>query len=235
MCSQYGEKEGDEDQGKRQKAFPEGNGLRGRNRALPGLRTAYLAATEPKARQIYAEMLGMLGDATGVETLAGIVSCKIPVEKTRHGANFGEGNHGGDNMRGFMIALGRTRDARALEPLLAHLRELTPLSPLGDVRSATLGLGELGSPGAAAELAAKLQEEGNHGFAVSDWRSLKPQGGYGECPEMVSCLRELAYARALLRCGDFNGLARKTFTAYAKDPRGVLSAYARAVLKEYGK
>ena len=52
---------------------------------------------------------------------------------------------------------------------------------------------------------------------------------------MVSCLRELAYARALLRCGDFNGLARKTFTAYARDPRGVLSAYARAVLKEYGK
>ena len=206
-----------------------------RARALPGLRAAYRAATDGKTRQIYAEMLGMLGDATGVETLAGIVSGKIPVQATRHGANFGEGNNGGDNIRGFMIALGRTRDARALEPLLTHLRKLTSLSPLEVVRSATLGLGELGSPGAAAELAAKLQEEGNHGFAVSDWRKLKPQGGYGGCPEMVSCLRELAYARALLRCGDFNGLARKTFKAYAKDPRGVLSAYARAVLKEYGK
>ena len=206
-----------------------------RARALPGLRAAYHAASDAKTRQIYAEMLGMLGDATGVETLVGIVSGKIPVIKTRHGANFGEGYNGGDNIRGFMIALGRTRDARALEPLMTHLRQLTPLSPLDAVRSATLGLGELGNSGAAAELAAKLQEDGNHGFAVSDWRKLKPQGGYGDCPEMVSCLRELAYARALLRCGDFNGLARKTFTAYAKDPRGVLSAYARAVLKAYGK
>ena len=206
-----------------------------RSRALPGLRAAYLAASDAKTRQIYAEMLGMLGDATGVETLAGIVSWKIPIVATRHGANFGEGNNGGDNIRGFMIALGRTRDKRALEPLLTHLRKLTSQSQLDAVRGVTLALGELGDPGAAAELAAKLQEEGNHGFAVSDWRKLKPQGGYGGCPEMVSCLRELAYARALLRCGDFNGLARKTFKAYAKDPRGVLSAYARAVLKEYGK
>ena len=206
-----------------------------RARALPGLREAYLAAGEAKTRQIYAEMLGMLGDATGVETLVGIVSGKIPVQTTRHGANFGEGNNGGDNMRGFMIALGRTRDPRALQPLLAHLHELTPRVPLGDVRSATLALGELGDPGAAALLAAKLREDGNHGFAAVDWRDLKPQGGYGGCPEMDACLRELAYARALLRCGDFEGLARKAFEAYAKDPRGVLAAYANAVLKEFKK
>ena len=205
-----------------------------RERALPGLRAEYLAATDAKTRQIYAEMLGMLGDATGVETLADIVSEKIPVQTTRHGANFGEGNNGGDNMRGFMIALGRTRDGRALAPLLERLRGLTSRSPLSDVRSATLALGELGDPGAAEMLAAKLREDGNHGFAVSDWRVLKPQGGYGDCPEMVDCLRELAYARALLRCGDFGGLARRTFEGYAKDPRGALAAYARAVLKRFG-
>jgi len=204
-----------------------------RTRALPGLRAAYLAASDAKTRQIYAEMLGMLGDATGVDTLVGIVSGRIPVVETRHGANFGESNYGGDHMRGFMIALGRTRDKRALKPLLARLMDLSPRSPFDAVRSVTLALGELGDPGAAESLAAKLREDGNHGFAVEDWRVLKPQGGYGACPEMTACLRELAYARALLRCGDFERLARRTFEAYARDPRGSLAAYAKAVLGKF--
>lgn len=55
-------------------------------------------------------------------------------------------------------------------------------------------------------------------------------GGYGVGPEMDRCLRELALARALYVCGDFEGLGRRTLEAYAKDPRGVLSEHANAVL-----
>ena len=39
-------------------------------------------------------------------------------------------------------------------------------------------------------------------------------------------------ARALYRCGDFKGIARKTLEAYSKDLRGHYALHARAVLAE---
>ena len=56
-------------------------------------------------------------------------------------------------------------------------------------------------------------------------RQLKKLG-----PEMDNCIRELALARALLACGDSDGLARRTLEAYARDPRGVLSLHAKTLL-----
>ena len=55
----------------------------------------------------------------------------------------------------------------------------------------------------------------------------------GVCPE--GCVFEAAegenLARALLACGDCDGLARKTLEAYAQDGRGVFALHAREVLK----
>lgn len=75
-----------------------------------------------------------------------------------------------------------------------------------------------------------MRECGGH--AVTSPTDLPPQGGYGLGPEADNCIRELAFARALLACGDKDGLARRTFEAYAHDPRGVFSAHARAVLNQ---
>ena len=58
-------------------------------------------------------------------------------------------------------------------------------------------------------------------------------GGYGLGPDMDDCLRELAFARALLACGDFCGLGRRTYEQYASDARGVLSAHAKAILARH--
>ena len=44
-------------------------------------------------------------------------------------------------------------------------------------------------------------------------------------------LRELAVARALYACGDYNGLAEKTFRTYVKDLRGVYALHANEVLR----
>ena len=59
---------------------------------------------------------------------------------------------------------------------------------------------------------------------------LPPQAGYGVGPEVDRCTRELALARALVACGDPEGLGRKTLEAYARDPRGVYAEHASAVL-----
>ena len=201
-----------------------------RPRARELLRREYASLKTGKERQIYATMLGMLGDATGVDVLVDLVNEAVKPEKTRVGGNFGERNNGGDNIAGFMIALGRTRHPKALQPLLAKLEAIDPKSEMRDIRAVTLALEALGSHDAAPALARKLEMEGFHGFAVSDWRTLPPQGGYGNCPEMLDCVRELALARALHACGDYNGLAKRTLEAYVRDPRVSLSRHAKAVL-----
>ena len=201
-----------------------------RARALPLLRAAYAETTTPEAKQIYSLTLGLFGDASGVETLLDIVKGTTRIRKIRTRGSFGGGSNA---MTGFMIALGRTKDPRACDALLPYLKPIHPGASLNSIRDVTLALEALGDPRAAPALAKCLRQKGLHGSAVSDPRTLPPQGGYGLGPEMDNCLRELALARALIACGDHEGLARRTFEAYARDPRGVLSAHAKAVLAAY--
>ena len=209
-----------------------------RARALPLLRAAFAAAQDEPARQTYALALGLLGDAAGLDVLLEVVSgdrAAVDVRAGGRGVSYGRGaviDFGGGSYRaGALLALGRTRDPRALRPLLRELEGVTAASELGRVRPVTLALEAAADPGAAAALAAKLRLPGVGGHAVADFRTLAPLGGYGLPPEFDLCLRELALARALFACGDCDGLARRTLEAYARDPRGVFAAHARAVLE----
>ena len=201
-----------------------------RVRARPLLQAAYRAAKTAEARQVYAKTLGLMGDATGADTLLAVVRHDEKIAKLSgvRGGAFGGGNQGID---GFLVALGRTRDPRALEPLVERLKAVPEKSPVVALRGPTLALEALGDPKAAPALAEMMKREGWHGFAVRDFRTLQPIGGYGLGPEMDNCIRELALARTLWACGDPDGLAKRTLEAYAADPRGVLSAHASAVLK----
>ena len=217
-----------------------------RARAIPLLRKAYAAAKDAKARQVYALALGLMGDASGIDTLLSVVEKReklIPVRGTV--AIDTEGNRvenvarekgvysPGRAYNGYLLALGRTRDKRALAPLLARLAELKPGESLHGVRMITLALEALGDPAAAEPLAKLLRADGMHGYAVKNAADLPPTGGYGSESEYQHCFRELALARALMACGDFEGVARSTYEEYAKDPRGLLSAHAKAVLSQH--
>ena len=196
-----------------------------RSRALPLLREAYRTATTDVERQNYATILGLMGDATGAETLAEIVAGRRKVISFRQPGSFGGGVN---SMEGYMVALGRTKAPCAVKPLLKRLAAVPERPSVQAVRGPTLALEALGSPAAAPELAKRLKAVG--GYAVRAATDLPPQGGYGLDSEADNCIRELAFARALLACGDHEGLARRTFEAYANDPRGVFSAHAKAVL-----
>ena len=202
------------------------------DRALPYLREAYRRAVgkDTASMQIYAQTLGILGDATGAKRLAEIVSGEKRQLRLRTGHCYGGGNMDGIGMQ---LALGRTKSPRALAPLLGRLAEIDEQSSLGKVRAVTLGLEALGDPRAAEPLAKMLEKPGFSGWSVDDFRKLPPQGGYGLGPEMDRCLRELALARALLACGDWQGKGRAVYEAYARDPRGVLACHANAVLARY--
>ena len=209
-----------------------------RARAIPLLRAAYAATHDAKAQQAYALALGLMGDAAGIDTLVACLTGKKHILNVRSGGGAGVGGKfaraysAGGARHGMLLALARTKDKRAVEPLLLHLRKLTPQTPFGEVRVQMVAMEAFGGPELAEALAQLLKADGLHGYAVKDVKDLKPIGGYGIGPEFEHCFMELAVARALLACGDFEGLGRRTYESYAQDPRGLLSAHAKAVLAQ---
>jgi len=210
-----------------------------RARAIPLLRQAYEAATDAASRQTYALALGLMGDATGVQTLVNCVTGREAPVRVRVGTSgpnnkFSDAYSAGDVRFGMMLALGRTKDRHAVVPLAAEIGKLSAKSPFDSFRRVMLAVEASGDPALAEPLARLLRSPGIGGFAVSSVRELEPLGGYGLVPEFYNCFRELDVARALLACGDSDDLARRTFESYAKDPRGLLSAHAKAVLAKDG-
>ena len=201
--------------------------------AMPLLRQAYDTETRVSAKLVYAHVLGILGDATGAQTLLDAVSGKVPLQDLGTGGEKAFGRRMSD-LDSYIVALGRTRDRRALEPLLAKVAELGVGSSSTRFRSLTLALEALGDPAAAQPLAELLRKPGIGGHALGDPRQAPPEEGiYGKgSAERYQVLRELAVARALVRCGDFEGVGERTLKAYAADPRGIYAVHAAEVLKK---
>ena len=205
-----------------------------REKSLPLLRTAYKKADIDSSKLIYAHVLGIMGDAAGTETLAGIVSGSIPVPNLdlKGERTFGKRV---TEMDSYIIALGRTEDKRAVAPIVELVKKMNGRSRFSRFRAVTLALEALAEPSAAQPLAELLQKPGIAGHAMVDVKDAKPAGGYGSTGsghERTLALRELAIARALYACGDYNGLAEKTLKTYAKDLRGVYALHATEVLKQ---
>ena len=204
--------------------------LTDRERALPALRDAYAKATAPSAKLVYAHVLGILGDATGAETLARQIDGRDPeIRLNPKGLPaFGRRMSERDS---FIVALGRTKSPLAVKPLLAELAKIDQRSPVAHVRALTLACEQVADPALAPALAAALQKDGVGGWSRKGAAAVTPAGGFGSSPETGRCLRELNLARALLACGDHEGLARKTLEKYAADGRGVFAQNARAILQ----
>ena len=193
--------------------------------ARPLLREAYRKAAGPE-KLIYAHALGMLGEADGYEPLAERVQSAPAWDK---GWNFrGMGQYGASVSRldSYIIALGKTGDRRAIEIIGARAKQLTEQSEFSHFRAVALALENFSDPRAAAVLATLLDLPGVSGHAVQTLEEAKSKG-----ENRSLCLRELALARALLRCGDKDGLGRKILGQYEKDLRGHFARHAHAVLK----
>ena len=195
------------------------------DRSIPLMRDAHgSTATSAEGKLRCAHVLGILGDPTGADTL---------IAKARSYDEFDEGRI--DDyfpcitwLDSYLIALGRTRDPRALEPVLEKLALLGTGKgrAFSHHRAVAMALESLGHAAAAKPLAAVLSEAGGAGNACTalDEAMQNRRGKSGQ--------RELILARALYRCGDYNGLGEKVLRAYARDVRGHFARHAAAVLAQ---
>ncbi len=200
--------------------------------AKPLLRRAYKAAGDDEARLIYAHILGMMGDGAGAETLIGELrgSAWDAGWSFKGGGQFGASLSPVDSL---IIALGRTRDPRAVEPILEMVRQLEASKEFSHHRAVAVALETLGDPAAAQPLADLLAKPAMSGYAVGHIGAAKDVAKLSNPNQSRDqSLRELILARALYRCGDHEGIGEAILREFAQDYRGHHARHAQAVLRE---
>jgi hypothetical protein len=201
--------------------------------ALPLLRQAYGAAGSGSDKLTYAHILGILGDPAGAETLAEAVAGR-EWDKGWKYTGMGQFGMSMSVLDSLIVALGRTRRENALESILAKVRQLGTDHELSHHRAVAMAIETLEDPAAAEPLADLLRKPGMSGHAYTDLdtaiRSIPPSPVDTSTRECS--LRELILARALYRCGDWNGLGEQILSQYAQDLRGHYARHAVAILRE---
>ncbi len=202
-------------------------------RARPLLQQAWRHAENRDDKLACAHVLGMMGDPTGAETLIEAVRGKKPDKGWRF---TGMGQYGASlsPLDSRLIALGRTRDPRALKPILDFAAQLGAGSEFSHFRAVAEACEALGDPAAAPALAALLRKPGMMGHAVTNIAQAvhAPPPSPTDTSIRNAELSELVLARALYRCGDYEGLGERLLRAYARGLQGHYARHATAVLAE---
>jgi hypothetical protein len=200
--------------------------------AKPILREHLAQATVSSNRLVYAHILGMLGDSAGEAILRETVKA-MPWDEGwgfRGGGQFGMSISPLDS---YIIALGRTRDPAALPVLIEKAAALTPEHDFSHFRAIALALELFKDKAAARTLADLLRMEGMSGHALTDLESAlsRQKNRQNEDALRGRELAELDLARALYRCGDYEGLGEKTLRQFAQSLQGHFARHAQAVLR----
>ncbi len=201
--------------------------------AMPLIKRAYGDTANEEDKLVYAHILGMHGDGTGAETLVRAVGA-AEWDKGWNYTGMGQFGMSQSHLDSLIVALGRTKSENAINPILDKVQTLDSGSEFSHSRAVALALETLADPRAAKPLAELLRKPGIMGHAFTDIdkaRSETPASATDTTTRNNS-LRELFLARALYRCGDYEGFGEKILKEYARDLRGHYARHAAAVLEE---
>lgn len=200
--------------------------------ALPLLSKAYRSAEDHESKVVYAHILGMLGNPIGAEALVTAVRSRA-WDKGWNYTGMGQFGPCMSELDSLIIALGRTGDERALGPILEKVDQLDVASEFSHCRAVAMALESLGKSDAAEPLAQLLRKPGVQGHAFTDIRDARQRTPDNPVDTKTrnNSLRELILARALYRCGDYEGLGKRILTDYARDLRAHYARHAGAVLE----
>jgi flavin-dependent dehydrogenase len=201
--------------------------------AVPLLKKAYQNAMAQKSKLVYARILGMLGDSTGAGTLAEAVRSR-DWDKGWNYTGMGQFGMSMSELDGLIVALGRTRGEHALEVILEKAGQLNSESEFSHCRAVAMALESLGEPAAVKTLAMLLSKPGMQGHAYNNIGRARHEVPPSPTDTVTrnNSLRELILARALYRCGDYQGLGEKILRQYSKDLRAHYARHAGAVLRQ---
>ena len=201
--------------------------------ALPMLRDAYAAQSDPENKLIYAHVLGILNDPSGSEDLADAVSSSDWDAGWVY-RGMGQYGHCVSRMDSYIIALGRTLDPVAISPVVAKTALLDGSSAFSHIRAVCLALEKLSGALSVSALSSLLEDV--EGYAMTDSLVTPLIPGYSNSSgdtERDHSLKEIDVARALFKLGDDDASnGSRVLGLYASDPREIYASHARLVLEE---
>ncbi|AQQ69709.1 ribulose-1,5-biphosphate synthetase [Limihaloglobus sulfuriphilus] len=207
------------------------------NTSVPMLKDAFNTA-EVRAKLFYAHALAVLEDPYGLDYLVDHVNSKPwDVGHTRPTSRMSD-------MDRLIIAISRPGDRKATPAVVKKIEGLDSSSAFTHFRSVAIAMDRLKDPAAAKALAELLQKPEMSGYVVKtiedaqkiDKIAMSRLGvaartSFSFYARMLA-VREISIARALYRCGDYNGIGEKILREYCQDLRGVQAAHAAAILEE---
>ncbi|AQQ70863.1 3-ketosteroid-delta-1-dehydrogenase [Limihaloglobus sulfuriphilus] len=176
-----------------------------------------------------AHVLAFLGESDGLDVLLHeIQSYSQWDDGWDWDTSFGITN---SRLDSYIMALSHIPDTQALPALLDKLALLEAVSDLSHITSIAHALGAIGDSSAAGPIANILQKSGMMGHHMSNVE--EAEGVYvSEVGSFVrkKAIKEISLARALYRCGDYQGIGRSILENYETDRRGHFARHAHAVL-----
>jgi hypothetical protein len=198
-----------------------------RELAHPHLAEAFPEA-EGDARLAYAKLLGFLGDAAAVPVLEDALRGVEAWDDKILQGKMAEYAHLPTPVDALILALGYTRQPAALPEILNKLEMLDASVTLSHHRAVALALEQIGDPAAAEPLARLLNKPAMRGHAMTGLEPLHDRDR--DRRRRIGPLREIVLARALYRCGDWDGLGKSILEEYTRDVRGLFARHASSVL-----
>jgi hypothetical protein len=122
-----------------------------------------------------------------------------------------------------------------LSVILDKAQQLDKTSEFSHHRTVAVACETLQDSKAAPVLAALLQKPGMSGHAwtqLTEATQQTPTGFSDDTSVRDRTLRELILARALYRCGDYQGMGKRILETYTNDLRAHYSKHAKDVLEQ---
>ena len=204
-----------------------------RERGIEAVRNAFHKTQNEDHRLIYARILGMLGVEDGWEVLIKTIDSFDDWDEGWNFTGMGQFGRSISYLDSLIIALGRTKKTEALPTILRLMEKLTPECHFSHFRATAIALESINDQSAAEPLFKLLEMPGVRGHTMPDIhtaKKLEPKFK-NDVSTRNNSLRELILARALYKCGDFNGEGYQILSEYSKDLRGHYYRHASGVLE----
>lgn len=206
-------------------------------RAIAKLREAYNNSHYSETAKLhFAQVLGVLADDSGVDTLIEAIRGFSKWDKGWEFQVYGVYGDSYSQLDRLIIALGSTGAKSGLSPILEKLQLLDANSEFSHYLAVAVALESINDPIAAKPLAELLSLPGMRGYAVTNLDEAKKLYFMGNITHTLRdrSLREIILAGALYKLGDHNGIGRAVLQKYAADLRSLYAQHANMILQEGG-
>lgn len=207
--------------------------LTDRKKCVELLHKEILTESDSDKKVALASVLCILGDARHTETLMSAVSAYKSWDKGWHYRGMGQFGMCNSKLDAFIMALGKTKDKRALPVVLEKAKLLFPNDYFSHFRAIAMATEGIGSSEAVPILSALFTMPGIRFNVIRDYNEARAKTVpfINDNSFRNQSLKELHLARALYLCGDKDELAKNILTQYASGLSGHYARYADEILK----